>query len=179
MVEDRALHFFFLGGPDFIVGPDADGPKAARHILGVVDLVGLEVGKEVIGVRKQLPNLMSMVAGKAIHPVLGLPCGIARPLTREMQQEAAAAAARAVDFGLFALDAFRRTVLGNPTYVELVTAEKYTHRTYYMGLVDAPNKVNFYDGRVRVVDPNGRSSRRSAAGTTSTTSPSTSNPGPT
>ena len=157
MVEDHALHFFFLGGPDFIVGPD--GPKAARNILGVVDLVGLEVGKEVIGVRKQLRNLMSMVAGKAIHPVFGLPGGIARPLTREMQQEAAAAAARAVDFGLFALDAFRKTVLGNPTYVDLVTAEKYTHRTYYMGLVDAANKVNFYDGRVRVVDPNGQEFR--------------------
>jgi F420-non-reducing hydrogenase large subunit len=28
--------------------------------------------------------------------------------------------------------------------------------TYYMGLVDGNNKVNFYDGQVRVVDPAGR-----------------------
>jgi F420-non-reducing hydrogenase large subunit len=28
--------------------------------------------------------------------------------------------------------------------------------TYYMGLVDKNNKVNFYDGKVRVVDPEGK-----------------------
>ena len=33
-------------------------------------------------------------------------------------------------------DAFRKIVLGNPGYVELITSEAYTHRTYYMGLVD-------------------------------------------
>jgi F420-non-reducing hydrogenase large subunit len=38
-VEDHALHFFFLGGPDFVVGPTA--PKAQRNILGVLGKVGL------------------------------------------------------------------------------------------------------------------------------------------
>jgi F420-non-reducing hydrogenase large subunit len=37
----------------------------------------------------------------------------------------------------------------------MVTSEAYTHRTYYMGLVDEANRVNFYDGRLRVVDPAG------------------------
>lgn len=154
MVEDHALHFFFLGGPDFIVGPDAAAPK--RNILGVIDAVGLEVGKEVIGVRKQLRDLMGAVAGKAIHPVFGLPGGVSRALTQELREEAAAAAAHAVDFGLFALGAFRKTVLANPEYVELITSEAYTHRTYSMGLVDAENKVTFYDGRLRIVDPGGQ-----------------------
>jgi hypothetical protein len=61
MVEDHALHFFFLGGPDFIVGPDAAAAK--RNILGVVDLVGLDIGKEVIGVRKQLRDFVAAVGG--------------------------------------------------------------------------------------------------------------------
>ena len=154
MVEDHALHFFFLGGPDFIVGPDA--PRQKRNILGVVDAVGLEVGKEVIGVRKQLRDLVAAVAGKAVHPVFGLPGGVARSLSSETRQEAVAAAARAVEFGQFALGAFRKIVLGNPSYVELVTSEAYTHRTYYMGLVDGANKVNFYDGTLRVVGPDGK-----------------------
>ena len=154
MAEDHALHFFFLGGPDFIVGPNA--PRQARNILGVVDAVGLEIGKEVIGVRKQLRDLVAAVAGKAIHPVFGLPGGVSRPLNSEIQQKAAAAAARAIEFSQFALGAFRKTVLDNPGYVELVTSEAYTHRTYYMGLVDAANKVTFYDGAVRVVGPAGK-----------------------
>jgi F420-non-reducing hydrogenase large subunit len=153
MVEDHALHFFFLGGPDFVVGPSA--PKAERNILGVLGKVGLEIGKEVIGVRKQLRGLISQAAGKVIHPVFGLPGGVSKPMGAELQQEYAAAAARAVEFGKFSLGVFRDVVLANPEYVELVTSEAYTHRTYYMGLVDRQDRVNFYDGTVRVVDPSG------------------------
>ena len=154
MVEDHALHFFFLGGPDFIVGPDA--PRHKRNILGVIDAVGLDVGKQVIGVRKQLRDLVAAVAGKAIHPVFGLPGGVSRALDSELQQQAAAAAARAVEFSQFALGAFRTAVLGNPEYVELITSDAYTHRTYYMGLVNGTNNVTFYDGTLRVVGPEGK-----------------------
>jgi len=153
MVEDHALHFFFLGGPDFVVGPAA--AKADRNVLGVIGKVGLEIGKEVIGVRKQLRELMGQMAGKPIHPVFGLPGGVSRALTAEIQAEAKVAAARAVQFGTFALGVFRDVVLSNPEYVELIASEAYTHRTYYMGLVDAANKVTFYDGTLRVVDPAG------------------------
>lgn len=153
MVEDHALHFFYLGGPDFIVGPGA--PKAERNVLGVVATVGLEVGKEVIGVRRQLREFVAAAAGKAIHPVFGLPGGVSKAFTPELQVQASKAASRSRDFALFSLDAFRRLVLGNPKYVELVTSEAYTHRTYAMGLVDEANRVNFYEGTLRVVDPNG------------------------
>jgi F420-non-reducing hydrogenase large subunit len=154
VVEDHALHFFFLGGPDFVVGPAA--PKDERNILGVIGKVGLKVGKEVIAVRRELRELIGEIAGKAIHPVFGLPGGISRGLAPGVPERAQAAAAHAVDFGQFALGAFRDLVLANPEYVEMITSEAYTHRTYYMGLVDAANKVNFYDGTVRVVDPEGK-----------------------
>jgi F420-non-reducing hydrogenase large subunit len=153
MVEDHALHFFFLGGPDFVVGPTA--AKAERNILGVIGKVGLEVGKEVIAVRKELRDLMTAAAGKAIHPVFGLPGGISKPVSPELRDRFAVAAAHAVEFGKFSLQVFRDVVLGNAEYVELVTSEAYTHRTYYMGLVDERNRTNFYDGRLRVVDPEG------------------------
>ena len=71
-------------------------PRQKRNILGVIDTVGLEIGKEAIGVRKQLRDLAAAVAGKAIHPVFGLPGGVSRSLSGELEQQAAAAAARAV-----------------------------------------------------------------------------------
>ena len=46
MLEDHALHVFVLGGPDFIVGPEA--PPEQRNIVGVIGKVGLEAGKKVI-----------------------------------------------------------------------------------------------------------------------------------
>ncbi|MCL6642838.1 MAG: Ni/Fe hydrogenase subunit alpha [Candidatus Bipolaricaulota bacterium] len=153
-VEDHALHFFFLGGPDFVVGPTA--PKAQRNILGVLSKVGLEIGREVIGVRKQLRDLISLAGGKVIHPVFGLPGGVSKALTEEDREKFIAGAERAVKFGLFSLEIFRDVVLKNKQYVETITSEAYTHRTYYMGLVDEQNRVNFYDGQLRVVDPNGK-----------------------
>ncbi len=153
-VEDHALHFFFLGGPDFVVGPTA--PKAERNILGVLGKVGLEIGREVIGVRKQLRDLISLAGGKVIHPVFGLPGGISKALTKEDQEKFIAGAERAVKFGLFSLQIFHDIVLKNKQYVEMITSDTYTHKTYYMGLVDDQNRVNFYDGQLRVVDPTGK-----------------------
>ena len=40
--------------------------------------------------------------------------------------------------------------------MDLILGDIYTHQTYYMGMVDDNNKVNFYDGKVRVVDPDGK-----------------------
>jgi F420-non-reducing hydrogenase large subunit len=37
-----------------------------------------------------------------------------------------------------------------------VVGDVYKHSTYYMGLVDENNRVNFYDGMVRVVTPDGK-----------------------
>ena len=39
---------------------------------------------------------------------------------------------------------------------DLVVGDIYLHRTYYMGLVDAKNRLNLYDGTIRVVTPSGK-----------------------
>ena len=50
---------------------------------------------------------------------------------------------------------FNDIVLGNKSYLDLILGDIYTHRTYYIGLVDENNKVNFYDGKVSVMSPDG------------------------
>ena len=152
-LEDHALHFFYLASPDFVVGPKA--PKAERNILGVLGKVGIETGREVILMRKQLRDLVSRVAGKAIHPVFGLPGGVSKGVAKEDRQLFVDAARHAVEFSKFSLKLFEDVVLKNPEYVEIITSDTYTHRTYYMGMVDENNKVNFYDGDLRTVAPDG------------------------
>ncbi|MCB1127030.1 MAG: nickel-dependent hydrogenase large subunit, partial [Verrucomicrobiae bacterium] len=78
VLEDHALHVFVLGGPDFIVGPEA--PPAERNIVGVIGKVGLEAGKKVINTRKRLRELIAYFGGKVVHPVLGLPGGVSKRL---------------------------------------------------------------------------------------------------
>ena len=152
--EDHILHFFFLGGPDFVVGPTA--PAGERNILGVIAKVGLDVGGKVIEVRKRLRNVLRIIGGKPVMPSCGLPGGVSKAITEEERKTIIDAAEYAVEFCKFALGLFDDLVLKNKKYVDLVVGDIYKHRTYYMGLVDKNNKVNFYDGQIRVVDPNGK-----------------------
>lgn len=154
MLEDHALHVYILGGPDFIVGPDA--PKEQRNVLGVIQKVGVEVGKQVISMRRRLREIIAYFGGKAIHPVLGLPGGVSKGLKPEDLPGFQALAKEALDFALFTLQVFKDIVLRNAHYVNLITSDTYTHRTYYLGMVDAQNKVSFYDGLLRIVDPTGK-----------------------
>jgi F420-non-reducing hydrogenase large subunit len=153
MVEDHYIHFFFLGGPDFVVGPQA--PAAERNILGVIAKVGLEIAGQVIRVRKECRDIIRTLGGKVIHPVFGLPGGVSRGMSEEEREKFIETAKFAVEFAQFALQIFDDVVLKNKAYVDLVLSDTYSHRTYYMGLVDDENKVNFYDGQVRVVNPDG------------------------
>jgi F420-non-reducing hydrogenase large subunit len=152
--EDHILHFFFLGGPDFVVGPQA--PAAERNILGVLAKVGLDVGRRVIRIREDARGIMAYLCGKAIHPVCGLPGGVAKGLDEEHRVKFLGTAREAVEFAEFALGVFDDVVLKNKSYVDIVVGDAYTIKTYYMGLVDAKNRVEFYDGDLRVVDPEGR-----------------------
>ncbi len=52
---DHTTHFYALGGPDFVVGPDA--PPAERNILGVVAKVGMDVGGKVHQDAQRRPRL--------------------------------------------------------------------------------------------------------------------------
>jgi len=153
-IYDHTLHFYYLGGPDFVVGPDA--PPEKRNILGVIEKAGLEIGKEVIKHRAYGQRIVELIGGKATHPVCGLPGGVSKPLSEETRQEIEKMAASSVEFAKFSLKLFHDIVLANTKYVELIKSDAYTLRTYYMGLVDEHNKVNFYNGKIRVVDPYGK-----------------------
>lgn len=161
MVEDHSLHFYYLGGPDFIVGPEA--PGAERNILGVMKAAGLEKAKQVISMRRRLRDLIALVAGKTIHPVFGLPGGVAKRFTREMQSRFQEVAEDAVAFATATLRLFDDRVLSRRDYLDLITSADYHHRTFYMGLVDGANHVSFYDGKIRVVRPQGTEWRKFSA----------------
>jgi F420-non-reducing hydrogenase large subunit len=162
MLEDHALHVYILGGPDFIVGPDA--PPALRNVLGVIGKVGLDTGKRVITTRRRLRELIAYLGGKVIHPVLGLPGGVAKGIAPADLPQFQQVAADGLEFARFTLQVFQDIVLKNDAYLKLITSDHYTHRTHYMGLVDERNRVNFYDGMIRVVDPAGTEVARFAAG---------------
>lgn len=152
-VADHATHFYILGGPDFVVGPDA--PKSERNILGVVKKVGREVGSRVMQLLGENHEIAKIIGGRYIHPVGALVGGMSKPITEDERQRIEQIARNSIETAQFSLQLFRDMVLGNKAYLDMILSDAFSHRTYYMGLVDENNKVNFYDGQVRVVDPDG------------------------
>ena len=153
-VTDHTTHFYALGGPDFVMGPDA--PVAERNILGVIHKVGLEIGGKVIQCRKYGHTVIEMIGGRKVHPCTSIPGGQTKGITEAQRQEIEQMGRWAIEFAQFSLKLFDDIVLGNKAYVDLILGDIYAHRTHYIGVVDANNKVNFYDGLVSVVDPEGR-----------------------
>jgi len=151
---DHPPHFYALGGPDFVVGPTA--PPAERNILGVVAKVGMDVAKHVLKMRHDGHALIQMMGGRRVHPNWGLPGGVSRGINEEQRKEIEARGREAIEFAKFSLKIFEDVVLKNSDYVNLITGDVYVHKTYNMGMVDAKNCSNFYDGKIRVTSPSGK-----------------------
>src|SRR5450759_3109952 len=139
---DHTTHFYALGGPDFIMGPDA--PVAERNILGVIHKVGLEIGGKVIQMRKYGHNVVEIIGGRKVHPCTSIPGGLTKGINEEQRKEIEQMGRWAIEFAQFSLKVFNDIVLGNKTYLDMIVGDVYN------------NKVNFYDGKVRVVGPDGK-----------------------
>lgn len=153
-IHSHTAHFYALAAPDFVVGPDAD--PATRNILGVVAKVGVEIGTQVIRARAMAQEIQSIVGGRSTHLVWCLPGGVAKGLKKEELEKVKPMVGQLYDFAQFSLKLFKDVVLGNEQYVELILKGPYTLDIGSMGLVDENNAVNFYDGKVRVVDAEGK-----------------------
>jgi F420-non-reducing hydrogenase large subunit len=152
-VADHATHFYALAAPDFVVGPDA--PKAERNVLGLIKKVGEEIGATVMGLLQDNHEAAAIIGGRYIHSVSCLVGGVSKPITEEERDRLVEISKRSIETAKFSLQLFEDVVLKNQAYLDLVLSDAFTHQTYYMGLVDENNHVNFYDGKVRVVDPEG------------------------
>ena len=153
-VTDHTTHFYILAGPDFVMGPDAS--PAERNILGVIGKVGLELGGAVINTRKQNHWIIQTVGGRPIHPCFGLPGGVSRAINEEERAKIEEIAKASLEFAKLTLKVFDDVVLKNKTYLDMILSDTFVQKSYNMGLVDKNNKVNFYDGKVRVVGPDGK-----------------------
>ena len=151
---DHATHFFVLSGPDFLVGPDAD--PAERNVLGMINRLGVTLGQRVLRHLSESHEVIGMLGGRFVHPVMALPGGVAKAVTPEMQRRLIEIGESMVEFGQFSLGIWREMVLSSQEFHDMIMGDAYLHRTHSLGLVDRNKQLNFYDGCVRIVDVQGR-----------------------
>jgi F420-non-reducing hydrogenase large subunit len=153
-VHSHIAHFYALAAPDFVVGPAADPAK--RNILGVIEKVGLEIAGEVIKHRRIAQEIQAMIGGHQTHVIMNIPGGVRKGITEEQRDDIITKAEGFIGFGKFSMQLFKDVVLGNKEYLDLILNGPYNLTLHSMGLVDENNLVNFYDGKVRVVDTKGK-----------------------
>jgi len=155
-LESHLEHIYALGpAPDFILGPKSDPAK--RNIFGVIEKVGLDVGKKVIQNRSYAVKIEDMLGGKSTHPVYSIPGGVSHPITEDQRKEILKMGESLVDFCEFTLKIVDDVILKNKEYMDIIlNKDIYYNETNYIGLVDDRNKINFYEGDLRVVSPDGK-----------------------
>jgi F420-non-reducing hydrogenase large subunit len=152
--EDHCLHFYFLGGPDFLVGSQA--PRSQRNIFGVLDKLGSGHGQQLMAIRRKVRGIHSLLGGSSLFPVYGLPGGVAKAVGEEDRQQIRTVALEAVEFARETLQLFTAVVLPDRHYSELMSDTVFSDPIYNMGMVDADGNLGFCDGNLRVVDADGK-----------------------
>jgi len=153
IIEDHLLHFYFLGGPDLLLGPDC--PAGKRNIIGITETYGKDVAKKIMKHRKYGQSIVKMLGGKAIHPAFGIPGGVSKGISDEEREEIVIMARSCVEFSQFTLSLFHDKVIGGEFYPDAVRSDEYALNTYNMGLVNGSNQTEYYEGDIRITDSSG------------------------
>lgn len=148
-LEEHILHFFFLAGADFVMGPDAD--YAIRNVIGIAQ-AHPEIGRRVVRCRHLGAQMLNIVSGKSIHPVTAVPGGFSKPLLEKERKALLPMAGELLSFAQFALTFAKENIL--PKYIEAIKSLAVI-RTGFLGTVTADGTLNLYDGRLRLMKPDG------------------------
>ncbi len=164
ILHSHIAHIYAMAvGPDFICGWAA--PPEERNVVGVINVVGPEIGKKVLVNRAYAELIQELIGGKATHPVFGLAGGVSQALSEKNRDRIAEMTDSLVEFGKFTLQVVDDFILKNDELVAaVVNKDLFYHETYYMGMVNEKNELNFYDGDIRIIDPAGKEFGRFNAG---------------
>ncbi|AEG18728.1 Ni/Fe hydrogenase subunit alpha [Methanobacterium paludis] len=146
-IHSHSLHFYFLGAPDLIMGPDAD--PAERNVVGIIKK-DPELAKMAIKTRAIGQRITTAVGGKPIHPVTAIPGGQSKALTTEEREKILLDAKEAIG------------LIENGIGVAKPLFEQYSEaietlgpvETYFGSLTDNGN-LSLYDGPMKVIDKDG------------------------
>ncbi|WP_347488478.1 Ni/Fe hydrogenase subunit alpha [Desulfoscipio sp. XC116] len=153
-VEDHCAILYALGFPDFVVGPTAS--PAVRNLIGLIEIVGEQTGRAVLKKRRSAVRIMEILGGRPLHAVAAVPGGWSKRISEEERQEILELSRDLVELGQMTLQVFEDVVLKNKQFMELVLGDMYKVVCNYVGTVDEQDKLQYYDGIHKIVDPAGK-----------------------
>jgi F420-non-reducing hydrogenase large subunit len=147
--SDKILHFFFLAGPDFLMGPEAD--YTVRNVFGILQ-ANPELGQKVVHARYLGTQMLGIVSGKPIHPVTAVPGGFSKPLAEKERDRLLPMANELLEFAKFAISFAKEEIF--PRYLDAIETIGVIE-TGFLGTVSDDGSLNFYGGKLRLMKPDG------------------------
>ncbi|MCS6816738.1 MAG: Ni/Fe hydrogenase subunit alpha [Blastocatellia bacterium] len=148
-MEEHILHFYFLAGADFVIGPDAD--HTVRNVIGIIGKMP-DVARQVVRVRHLCAKMLEIIAGKAIHPDASVPGGFSKPLLPAERDQVRKMAEEALELAKFSIKFAKENVF--PQYLDTVKSLGVIE-TGFLGTVTDDGALNLYDGKLRLMSKDG------------------------
>jgi len=148
--EEHILHFYFLAGADFVMGPDAD--YSVRNVIGIVNKLP-DVAKRVVRCRWLGGHMLEMISGKSIHPVAAVPGGFSKPLSKKEVEELKPMAQEILELAKFSIDYAKKNIF--PQYLDTVKTLGVIE-TGFLGTVKKDGALDLYDGLLRMMTADGK-----------------------
>jgi NAD-reducing hydrogenase large subunit len=147
-VQSHGMHFFYLAGPDFVLGFDAD--PAVRNVFGII-ATDPALALKAVGLRRFGQQIIERLGGKRVHPNLAVPGGVNAPLSAGDRDAIAAEIEAQLGVAMEGVGLLANWVERNRDLALSFAA----FPSSYMGLVDAKGGLSLYGGQIRVCGPDG------------------------
>lgn len=145
-IQSHSMHFFYLAGPDLLLGWDSD--PALRNVVGVIGKFP-EAATKALRLRKFGQEIIKTLGGKKIHPAFAVPGGVTDPLAEKDRDRLISGFREAHETANLAL-----TLCHGWLEKNLEEAKRFGNfDSNYCGMIDANGHLNLYDGRLRIVNP--------------------------
>lgn len=146
-IHSHSLHFYFLGAPDLVMGPESD--PATRNVVGILKK-DPALAKMAIDTRKIGQTITGIVGGKPISPVTAIPGGQSKALTEEERIKLLSEAKSAVEF------VEKGVEVAKPLFEQYSEAiEMLGPVESHFGALSNNGNIEFYDAPVKVIDKAG------------------------
>jgi len=149
ILQSHALHFFHLSSPDLLFGFDSE--VGQRNIVGVAAAYP-EVAKQGVLLRKFGQEVIRLTAGKRVHGTGAIPGGVNRALSRDERDGLLGDIYQIIAWSREAVQLAKRLHTSNPGLYD----EFGTFRSNILSIVGANGGLDFYDGKIRARDADGR-----------------------
>ncbi|MDY6872588.1 MAG: Ni/Fe hydrogenase subunit alpha [Chloroflexota bacterium] len=153
IIQSHGMHFFELAGPDLILGFDAD--PATRNVVGLIG-ADPDLTVRAVELRKFGQDIIYQVGGRRIHPNFAVPGGVNRALTAEKRDHMLAGIDHALETTQIGIELVKNWAEANIADIEKFAV----FDTGYFGLVTPKNGLELYDGKIRLVDKDGKELER-------------------